>query len=290
MAFPLYRAALGAGFFLPNVSALLLTHVSYVSWDFDRETADSLKSVVLDDGIRERLVGRGNFDYNDAKRVFDDLVASGASPAEARQRIAAAAWRVRTSSVWYIERQLQLPLASIGFQLAPACCIPGRQLTRELDGKGLFRHHWGYWRWNSGLDKGSYLEYFDRFVEMSRALKVYSKTAEDFYVASIRPYITDTLKPLRDPLHLRYLLTDPFIIVAWIGLFLCFWPAQRMTLLVIAVPFGVIYATVVYTHVFGDNRHSHPLIPVMVVGAVKAAEAFFEGRYWKKIPRLWARS
>ncbi len=290
MAFPLYRAALGAGFFLPNVSALLLTHVSYVSWDLDRETADSLKAVVLDDGIRERLVGRGNFDYNDAKRVFDDLVASGASPAEARQRIAAAAWRVRTSSIWFIERQLQLPLASIGFQLAPACCAPGRQLTRDLDGKGMFRHHWAYWRWNSGLDKGSYLEYFDRFVEMSRALKVYSKAAEDFYVASIRPYITDTLKPFRDPLHLRYLLTDPFIIVAWIGLFLCFWPAQRMTLLVIAVPFGVIYATVVYTHVFGDNRHSHPLIPIIVVGAVKAAEAFFEGRYWKKIPRLWARS
>src|SRR5258708_28626776 len=30
LAFPVYRAAMGIGFFLPNVSALMLTHVSYV--------------------------------------------------------------------------------------------------------------------------------------------------------------------------------------------------------------------------------------------------------------------
>ena len=159
MAFPVYRAALGAGFFLPNVSALMLTHVSHVSWDLDQETAEILKPVVLNDGIRERLIGRGAFDYGDAKRVFDDLVSSGVPPAEARRRIAAAAWRVRTLWFWSIERQLQLPLASIGLQIAPACCTLGRELTRDLTGGGMIRHLRWYWRWNSGLDKNSYLEY-----------------------------------------------------------------------------------------------------------------------------------
>ena len=58
LAFPVYRAALGIGFFLPNVSALMLTHVSYVAWDLDKETAQSLNTVVLNDEIRARLIGR----------------------------------------------------------------------------------------------------------------------------------------------------------------------------------------------------------------------------------------
>ena len=59
-----------------------------------------------------------------------------ARPAEARQQIAAAAWRVRTSSIGIVERQLQLPLASIGFQVAAACCQPSRQLTRDMTALG----------------------------------------------------------------------------------------------------------------------------------------------------------
>src|SRR5262249_17888408 len=152
-------------------------------WNLDRETADSLKAVVLDGDMRERLIAKGSFDYGDAKRVFDDLVASGVPPEEARQRIAAAAWRVRTSSIWFIERQLQLPLASIGFQLAPVCCTPGRELTRNLDASGLYKHHRAYWLFNSGLDAGSSLERFDGFLKISRSVKAYSKSADDFYVA-----------------------------------------------------------------------------------------------------------
>src|ERR1019366_3982874 len=96
IAFPVYRAVLGIGFFLPNVSALMLTHVSYVAWDLDKETAQSLNTVVLNDDIRRRLIGKEPISYDDAKHIFDDLVSSGLSPAEARQTIAAAAWRVRT--------------------------------------------------------------------------------------------------------------------------------------------------------------------------------------------------
>lgn len=285
LAFPIYRTVLGVSFFLPNVSGLLLTHVSYVSWDLDQETSNSLKTVVQDEAIREQLIGREKFNYDSARRVMDDLVASGVSRREAQRRIAAAAWRVRISSVWSIERQLQLPLASIGLQLAPVCCLPGRQLMRDFDAKGLYRVHRAYWRWNSGLANESYLETFDRFTEMTRSLKIFTEAADEFYIARIRPYITDVSKPFRDPLRLLFSVSDPLIVLGWVGMFLCFWPQQRLTLLVLAAPFVVIYAASAYAAVVGDNRHAHPLLPIIVVGCMKAADEFFARRLWT---RFWS--
>jgi hypothetical protein len=189
---------------------------------------------------------------------------------------------VRTSSIGIIERQLQLPLASIGFQYAPVCCQANRQLTRDMTGFFLFRHIRYYFRWNSGVDGGSYIEMFDRFTEMTRSSHIYSDAAESFYIARIRPYVTDALKPFRDPLHLTFFVSDPFIIAAWFGLFLCFWPGQRTTLLVMTIPFAVIYAVAVYTHIFGDNRHAHPLIPIIIVGFVKVVDDFFTRGYWAR--------
>ena len=80
LAFPLYRAALGLGFFLPNVSVLLLTHTSYVAWNLDKDTAHALESVVLSAEIRARLIGKESINYDDAKRIFDDLIGAGLSP------------------------------------------------------------------------------------------------------------------------------------------------------------------------------------------------------------------
>jgi hypothetical protein len=286
LAFPVYRAALGIGFFLPNVSALMLTHVSYVAWDLDRGTAQSLNTVVLNDEIRARLIGKEPISYGDAKHIFDDLVSSGQSPAEARQAIAAAAWRVRMSSIGIVERQLQLPLASIGFQYAPVCCLPNRQLTRDMTGRRLFQHIRYYFRWNSGVDRNSYLELFDRFAEMTRSTHIYSEAAENFYVARIRPYVTDSLKSFRDPLFLTLLASDPLILIAWFGLFLFFWPEERIALLTLIIPFAVIYAVAVYTHIFGDNRHAHPLVPIIIVGFVKVVDNFFTRDHWSKFRRL----
>jgi hypothetical protein len=283
LAFPVYRAALGAGFSLPNVSALLLTHISYVAWDLDRDTAQSLNTVVLNDTLREKLIGKEYFNYSDAEHVFDDLISSGLSPQQAQRKMAAAAWRIRTSSIGIVERQLQLPLASIGFQYAPVCCQPNRELTRDMTGFFLFRHIRYYFRWNSGVDPGNYLELFDRFTEMTRSSHVYSDAAENFYISRIRPYVTDALKPLRDPLHLTFFVSDPLILVAWFGLFLLFWPGQRTELLVLLVPFAVIYAVAVYTHIFGDNRHAHPLIPIVIVGFVKVVDDFFTKGYWSRL-------
>ncbi len=282
-AFPLYRVALGIDFFLPNQSALMLTNISNAAWDLDRETSQSLNTVVLNDEIRGRLIGKEPISYGDAKHISDDLVSSGLSPTEARQTIAAAAWRVRTSSIGIVERQLQLPLASIGFQYAPVCCQANRQLTRDMTGFFLFRHIRWYFRWNSGVDGGNYVELFDRFAEMTRSSHIYSEAAETFYIDRIRPYVTDSLKQFRDSLRLAFFVSDPLILVAWFGLFLFFWPGQRAALLTLIVPFAVIYAVAVYTHIFGDNRHAHPLIPIVIAGFVKVVDDFFTRGYWLRL-------
>jgi hypothetical protein len=292
LAFPVYRAALGTGFFLPNVSGLMLTQVSYIAWDLDNETAQGLKNVVLNDQIRSRLVGKDPIDYSDAKHIFDDLVSSGMSPAQARQKIAAAAWRVRISSIGPIERQLQIPLASIGFQVAAVCCLPSRQIIRSMTAARLFSHFRFYFRWNSGVingNGGNYIGTFDQFSEMTRSSHVFSEAAENFYIARIRPYVTDSLKAFRDPLRLTLLVSDPLIIVAWVGLFLFFWPGQRMALLTVFVPFAIIYAAATYAVTF-DNRYSHPLVPIVIVGFVKAVDEFFIRGYWSRLRSSMMRS
>jgi hypothetical protein len=38
----------------------------------------------------------------------------------------------------------------------------------------------------------------------------------------------------------------------------------------------------VYTHIFGDNRHAHPLIPIIIVGFVKVVDDFFTRGYWSR--------
>jgi hypothetical protein len=159
------------------------------------------------------------------------------------------------------------------------CCQENRQLTREMTAGTLFRNLRIYLRWNSGVDNGtysggSYIETFDQFFERTRSSHVFSDAAENFYTARIRPYVTNSLKQFRDPLHLTFFVSDPLIIAAWFGLLLCFWPRQRTTLLVLIVPFAVIYAVVLYTNILGDNRHAHPLIPIIVVGFVKLIDDF----------------
>jgi hypothetical protein len=286
LAFPVYRAALGIGFFLPNVNALLLTHVSYIAWDLDRITAQSLDTVILDQEIRTRFVGNQKINYNDAKRIFDDLLASGLTPPEAKQRMAAAAWRVRTSSIEIVERQLQLPLASIGFQYVPTCCLSSRQLIRYMTASDLYKHIRWYYRWNSGVSEDSYIERFDRFTDMTRSSHIYSDAAEDFYISRIRPYVTDSLKRFRDPLHLTFFVSDPFVVAAWLGLFLLFWSSQRTTLVILIIPFAVIYIAAAYAHILGDNRHAHPLIPIIIVGLAKVADEclikFIRSKLWRR--------
>ena len=85
-----------------------------------------------------------------------------------------------------------------------------------------------------------------------------------------------------DPLHLTFFISDPLILIAWFGLFLLFWPGQRLALVTMLVPFAVIYAVAAYTHIFGDNRHAYPLIPIVVVGFVKVADDFFTRGYWSR--------
>ena len=145
----------------------------------------------------------------------------------------------------------------------------------------MFGHIRHYFRWNSGVDVGDYAEIFDRFSELTRSSHTFTDAADNLYTARIRPYVTSSLKSFRDPLHLALPVSDPLIIVGWFGLLLCFQRGQRIGLLVLAVPFAVIYVAAVSAHIFGDNRHAHPLIPIIIVGFVKVADDFFTKAWWR---------
>jgi hypothetical protein len=157
---------------------------------------------------------------------------------------------------------------------------------RDFDARRLYRHHRQYWRWNSGLSDVSYLEIFDRFTEMTRASNLYTAPADEFYTTSIRPYVTDRLKQFRDPLRLLFIVNDPLIVLGWVGLIVCFWPRQKTTLLVFAGALAVIYVAAAYAHIFGDNRHAHPLLPIIIVGIVKVMdELVARRRPWMRFSR-----
>jgi hypothetical protein len=53
----------------------------------------------------------------------------------------------------------------------------------------------------------------------------------------------------------------------------------------LAVPFAVIYVAAVSAHIFGDNRHAHPLIPIVIVGFVKVVDDFFANGFWSRLRR-----
>jgi hypothetical protein len=91
--------------------------MSYVAWDLDKETVQFPNTVVLSDEIRARLIGSQPVSYGDARHIFDDLVSSGLSPAEAREKIVSAAWRVRTS---YRDHRAAVP-APAGVNRIPVC-------------------------------------------------------------------------------------------------------------------------------------------------------------------------
>jgi hypothetical protein len=42
----------------------------------------------------------------------------------------------------------------------------------------------------------------------------------------------------------------------------------------------------VYTHIAGDNRHAHPLIPIIIVGFMKVVDESFVRNYWSKLRRV----
>ena len=57
---------------------------------------------------------------------------------------------------------------------------------------------------------------------------------------------------------------------------------KTISLVVLAIPFAVIYAAAAYAHIFGDNRHAHPLIPIFIVGFMKVADDFFTKGFWSR--------
>ena len=81
-----------------------------------------------------------------------------------------------------------------------------------MTGFFLFRHIRYYFRWNSGVSDSNYVEAFDNTVEMTRSTHLYTEAAANFFSSRIRPYVSESLKRFRDPLHLTFFVSDPLIL------------------------------------------------------------------------------
>jgi len=112
LAFPLYRAALGVEFFLPNVNALMLMHAHYVNWDLDDRSKRALDGVILDPKILQKLESpNSGIGVPDVLEMVERLINTGLSRQETIGKIGRASWIVRTQSWEVIGRQLQLSLS-----------------------------------------------------------------------------------------------------------------------------------------------------------------------------------
>jgi hypothetical protein len=269
--FPAYRAAAGLGFFYPRVDALMLAHANYVNWKFDAKTRNVVEHTVFDRTLLDKLEDETkSLSLDDIVKMVDDLVARGRTRSEALREIKQASWTVRTQSWEVISRQLQLSLASLGFERAATCCSASRMLQKGgFSAENMHKHLQYYYKWNAGLDSG-YLSTFDGFTDRYRMMpRYFDKTAIDWYTSRVRPYIVDSPSPRRNLFHFGNITPDILVILGIAGiLMLRDWRISAMTgLLMVSVYFPALYAAFV-----GDNRHSHLLWPIYMVGIIVLLE------------------
>jgi hypothetical protein len=270
LAFPLYRAAIGAGFFVPNADALMLVHTHYVNWDLDDRSKRAVDGAISDQGIVHKLeVADGEIGTSDVIKMVDDLVRTGINRTEAIKKIAGAAWVVRTQSPAVVARQFRLSLSSLGFQWLTTCCEPSRILAFEnFTGEKLLAHLKYYYRWNSGLDQSDYSILFQNFSDGYRQSPCYDSTAIDWYTVRVGPFVLARPSPWRDFLQLSMIPPDLIILTGLAGFLVI---AQTGRRIIIIIPFFimiVVYAASLSTPIFGDNRYAHFLWPFYLVGCV----------------------
>jgi hypothetical protein len=247
----------------------MLLHASYVAWDLDERQRAMLAGVVLDPDILRRLEGRGNVSYLDSLKMTHDLMASGLTLEQAGQRIGGAATALRLSSPEVIRRQLQSTLSSLGFQQLATCCWGNSPSSRSFPtGADELRHLRTYYQWASGLSPADYGATFDDFISRYRGQPaIYSDRAIDWYASRVGPYVTAAGARMRDPLRLGRISPDIVVIAGLAGLALLAWRNVWIALAIGAM-LGSVYGPALLASYVGDNRHSHALVPVYLLGVV----------------------
>ncbi len=220
LAFPLYRAAVGVRFFLPNNDPWMLGYVSYVVWDYNSRSRHALDGVVFDPAIRHKLVATmDDLTQADVIKMVNDLAAHGVGRAEVDRRIAHAARIIRVQSLGSIRRQVQLSLSSLGFERLSTCCNRRRTVSRgPTTNADELAHLQYYQKWNAQLDD-NYSDLFATFARTYRQTpELYSAHAIGAYVEGVGPYVPSGPNPWRDVLGLGSISPDLLILIGIAGL------------------------------------------------------------------------
>ncbi len=269
LAFPLYRATVGADFFVPNVDALMLMHAHYVNWMLDENSKQALQGVVVNQEIERKLeTAESDITFDDVIEMVDSLVRTGLSRKEAINRISRAGWVLRTQSGDVIARQLQLSLSSLGFQWLSSCCERNRLLAfNNFTAERMLAHLKYYYLWNAGLDGTDYLAQFQNFEDRYRRSHWYSSTAIDWYASRVGPFVLPHPYAWRDFLRLSKIPADLLILTGLSGFLIMAQRDKRIFAMLIFM-MGIVYTASLSAVVFGDNRYAHFLWPFYLAGNV----------------------
>lgn len=270
-AFSVWKTALGLPFLLPNVNNWMLNHVTYVVKTLDEPSIRALDGVVFDQAVFNKITASPDrLGFGDMIALHDGLVAKGLTSRQAGEKIAAAANVLRLQSAQDVVTQLQLPLASIGFQFLGSVGPKGRLLTRGgFDAERTYKHLRYYYLWNSGMDGGDYLATYKSYSDRYRSAPgLVSEAAISWTETRIGPHIK--ARPAFWRTALLPLVMIPADILVLAGLAGFIWLARRRTsmILLVLASIGLVYLAAAMSTVVGDNRHSHLLWPLYLAGIV----------------------
>ena len=263
---PAYRVLVTGHGFLPNTSYLALAHALRYNVHPSDALIAQLKLFPLPPNVpAERLASQG-IDYLDAATIGMHLRASGLDDAAAKVEVMKAAWAVRTDSSEVLVNQLRLPLLSIGMKYPVFLGNPDRVIHRGFTNR-TYANHAAYWeQWESGTLRDNYSEELDTIVKFSRENGLYDPDGVDRLERSLRPFLIDHPVAVRDPLGLRHVPSDVWLLGWGIGLWIT-WKKDRLLA-------GVLMASVLATYVMsvslpiGNGRYAYPLLPLYTIGLV----------------------
>jgi hypothetical protein len=230
------------------------------------------------------LASRG-IDYTEAAAIGAHLRASGLADADAKAEILKAAWTVRTDSPDVIVNQLRLPLLSIGIKYPVFMGDPDKVIHRGFTNQTYARHA-AYWEeWEAGTLRESYSEELDAIVKFSNEnASLYDAHAVESFERSLRPFLVDHPRTLRDPLALLQVPSDLWLLGWGLALW-TLWKSHRLLV-------GILIAPVLTTYVMSvslpvaNARYAYPLLPLYTIGLVIALEYLVDSVSPRMLRRL----
>ena len=268
---PAYRYVVTGQLFLPNTSYLALAHALRYNVHPSDALMTRLSTFPLPSTLTaERLASQG-LDYMNAAAIGEHLRAGGFDDMSAKAEVLKAAWAVRTDSAEVLMRQLRIPLLSIGMKYPVFMGNPETVIHRGFTNR-TFANHVAYWeKWEGGTLRDDYSDELDTIVKLCKeSVGLHDAAVFESFERSLRPFLVDHPVGLRDPLGLRHIPSDVWLL-GW-GIALCLvWKRNRMLAGILVIPVLGSYVMSASLPV-GGLRYAYPLIPLYTIGLVIGLE------------------